>query len=251
MPDGKGRYENEHLFPVLEQVNGSQGSDEKDMIQCAGTQDMLPAGDKIKPGIMHTYPSIVSVGNPLDLPNIRNIASKLKPVVEMKALLYKCFLLIVCAAPAINASSPHPIYVSVTEITHNPQSKSLEISCRLFTDDLEKALRKLNPGRIDLLNASIHKEMEPRVSRYIKDHLQLEADGKQQVLSFLGYEQQEDAIAAYFEVVNLPAVKKISIYNNLLYEYQPQQMGIIHATVNGERKSHRLLNPESKVVMEW
>ena len=169
----------------------------------------------------------------------------------MTVLLYKCLFLLFCSAPPITVSPSHPIYVSVTEITHNPQSKSLEISCRLFTDDLEKALRRLYPGRIDLLNASLRKEMESKLSRYIKDHLQIDADGKPQALSFLGYEQQEEAIAAYFEVINLPSVKKLSIYNNLLYEYQPQQMGIIHATVNGERKSHRLLNPDDHVLMKW
>ena len=29
----------------------------------------------------------------------------------------------------------HPIYVSVTEIEHNAAEKTLEISCRIFTDD--------------------------------------------------------------------------------------------------------------------
>ena len=30
----------------------------------------------------------------------------------------------------------HPIFVSVTEIEHNNKDKTLEISCKIFTDDL-------------------------------------------------------------------------------------------------------------------
>jgi hypothetical protein len=36
------------------------------------------------------------------------------------------------------------------------------------------------------------------------------------------------------------------VINDLLYEYLPQQMEIMHVTVNGERKSSRLNNPDSK-----
>ena len=141
--------------------------------------------------------------------------------------------------------------MSVTEIEYNPGEKSLEISCRLFTDDFEKTLRMHHTGKIDLLNASLKKQMEALVSGYILEHLQLEADGKKLKPQFLGFEQQEEAIASYFQVSALPAPKKIQIVNNLLYEYQAQQMGIIHVMINGERKSHRLNNPDARVVMEW
>lgn len=170
----------------------------------------------------------------------------------MIALLYKyCLWMALLAASPAPSGTVHPIYVSVTEIEYNPAEKTLEISCRIFTDDFEKTLRKYHPGKIDLLNAALKKQMEPLVSGYIGEHLQLEADGKKCTLVFLGYEQQEEAIAAYFQVSKLPVPKKLQIFNNLLYEYQPQQMGIIHATINGERKSQRLNNPETGVVMEW
>ena len=36
----------------------------------------------------------------------------------------------------------HPFYVSVTEINHNAADKTLEISCKMFTEDLEEILEK-------------------------------------------------------------------------------------------------------------
>ncbi|MBL0254605.1 MAG: hypothetical protein IPQ27_06430 [Chitinophagaceae bacterium] len=69
------------------------------------------------------------------------------------------------------------------------------------------------------------------------------------VLNFLGYEQIEEGIVSYYEVANILKLKKISISNNLLYEYMDQQTGIIHVTVNGKRKSTKLVNPDDKVEM--
>jgi len=36
----------------------------------------------------------------------------------------------------------HPFYVSVTEISHNAKDKIIEISCKIFADDLEMTLTK-------------------------------------------------------------------------------------------------------------
>ena len=88
--------------------------------------------------------------------------------------------------------------------------------------------------------------MNPLVNDYIKKHLVITVDGKTAGLQFLGFEQQEEGIVSFFEVQNIDRVKKLEVVDNILYEYYNQQMGIIHATVNGQRKSSRLNNPDVK-----
>lgn len=41
-----------------------------------------------------------------------------------------------------NKGRLHPFHVSTTEINHNAKDKSLEITCRIFTDDFEAILGK-------------------------------------------------------------------------------------------------------------
>ena len=140
----------------------------------------------------------------------------------------------------------HPIFVSVTEIEHNVAEKTLEISCKIFTDDFETTLRKKYNGKIDLLDEKVKKVMNPIVNDYIQKHLKLVVNGKPVGLQFLGFEQQEEGIVSYFEAKNITQVKKVEVFNDLLFEFMPQQMGIMHVTVNKERKSSRLNNPDSK-----
>ena len=161
----------------------------------------------------------------------------------MASILYK-WLFVFALSGFIGLA--HPIFVSVTEIEHNEKNSSLEISCKIFTDDFETTLRKQYNTKVDLLDARYKSSMNTLVNSYIQKHLLVFADGKPASLQFLGYEQQEEGIVSYYEVKNITSVKKIELINNILYEEKPQQMGIIHVTVKGERKSTKLNNPEEK-----
>jgi len=166
----------------------------------------------------------------------------------MAAILYKWLI----GLALINfISYHHPIFVSVTEIEHNASEKTLEISCKIFTDDFETTLRKNYKGKVDLLDIKYKSSMNPLVSEYIEKHLSIFTDNKQARLQFLGFEQDEESVISYFEVKNIEKVKKIEVVNDILYEEKPQQMEIIHVMVNGERKSSRLNNPDSKVSFQF
>jgi hypothetical protein len=138
----------------------------------------------------------------------------------------------------------HPFFVSVTEIEHNAKEKTLEVSCKIFTDDFEKTLRMHHAERIDLLNPAQKNNMSKFVQGYIQQHLKIAVNDRPVTMQFIGYEQQQEAIISYFEVTGIEKAGKIQVTDNLLYEYSLQQLGIIHAIVNGERKSVRLNNPE-------
>ena len=150
-----------------------------------------------------------------------------------------------------NRSGFHPIYMSVTEIENNPKDKTLEISCKIFTDDFEKTLRKTYTGKVELINPIDKTAMNKLVSEYVQKHLQLKVDGKPVMMEFIGYEQQEEGITSYFQVNNILKVKKLDITDNILYEYKSEQISLLHITVMGNRKSTRLVNPEDKVSLEF
>ena len=142
--------------------------------------------------------------------------------------------------------SHHPIFVSVTEIEHNAKEKTLEISCKIFTDDFETTLRKKYNTKVDLLDTKQKATMNPLVNDYVQKHLSIAVDGKPVTMQFIGFEQDEEGILSFYEVKNIASVKKVDVTDNILYDEKPQQMQIIHVIVNGERKSNRLNNPDTK-----
>lgn len=172
----------------------------------------------------------------------------------MKSSLIKLLVILVFAAMStafISFKRFHPFFVSVTEIQHNAKESTLEISCKIFTDDFEKTLRQNYYTNVDLLNPKDKPEMDKLVTHYVKKHLQINADGKLLKLQFIGYEKEEEAIWSYFQVKDIATIKKIVVNDNLLFEYKKEQINILHVTVNGIRKSTKLDNPESIVSFKW
>ena len=145
----------------------------------------------------------------------------------------------------------HPIYVSVTEIEHNSKDKTLEISCKIITDDFEKALRQQYNTQVDLLNPKEKAAMEKLVSAYVLKHLAVKTDGKPVALQYLGYEQQEEGIVSFYQATNIPSVKKLEVTDNILFEYKKEQISIIHAIVNGNRKSTKLNYPDKETSLSF
>ncbi|MBC7535632.1 MAG: hypothetical protein H7258_08070 [Ferruginibacter sp.] len=163
----------------------------------------------------------------------------------MAAILYKWLSLV--ALWVVSASIvTHPIFVSVTEIEHNSTDRTLEISCKIFTDDFEKVLRQTYHTHVDLSKPQEKKAMSKLVSDYVQKHLKVQVNGKLETMQFQGYEQIEEAIYSYYQVDSIATLKNIAVTDNILYEYQEQQISLLHITVSGNRKSTKLVNPEEK-----
>lgn len=145
----------------------------------------------------------------------------------------------------------HPIYVSMAEIEYNAKARSLEVSCKLFTDDFERALRLDYKTHVDLINPTDKTAMDKLVMDYVLKHFTIYTDGKPVAMKYLGYEHIDEGIFSYFEAENIAEPKTVGIFNTLLYTYHEQQMGLMHITVNGTRKSTKLNNPDSRATVNF
>jgi len=168
----------------------------------------------------------------------------------MAGILYKWFLIASMQLFSVGILH-HPVYVSVSEIDYNAKEKQLEISCKLFTDDFEKALRAAYNTHVDLLDKNYKSAMDKLVNDYIQKHFRIAVNGKAAPLKYIGFEQIEEGIYCYFEGDNITSVKSIGVTNTILYEYKEQQMGLIHCNVNGETKNYKLNNPEATVLFNF
>ena len=176
----------------------------------------------------------------------------------MAILLYKwlwaasCFFLAPSGDMAAAPSAVHPLYISVTEINHNNTDKTLEISCKIFTDDFEKGIAEVLRKKVDLSKPANQDEANKLVSEYVTSHLHLRADNRDLKLDFVGFEKDRDVVWSYFQVsgvANPP--KSIAVKNNILYETYESQINMMHVTVSGKRKSSKVSNPKADVSFDF
>lgn len=153
--------------------------------------------------------------------------------------------LIICAC--IYLWMPHPFYLSVTEIKYNAAHKTTEVACKMFTNDLEDAIKRSSGKKVDLINSTDKTETGRQLSEYITKRLQINFNGKIRTLTYIGYEKEEDAIWTYFEIKNCEEPKIALIENKLLYDYLKEQINIVHLNIGNFKESSKVTNPEAKL----
>jgi len=145
----------------------------------------------------------------------------------------------------------HPLYITVTDINHNAKDKTLEISCKMFTNDFEAVLEKTGHTKVDLSDAKNKAATDKLIADYVGKHLLVKVDGRPVALQFVGSEEEEDGTWSYFQVSNISSVKKIDVSNSLLYDIFNQEINLMHASVGGVKKSTRLDYPVSAASFEF
>ncbi|HWY09983.1 MAG TPA: DUF6702 family protein [Bacteroidia bacterium] len=148
------------------------------------------------------------------------------------------------------AGKPHPFYLSVTDMKYNDKSKSLEIACKMFTNDLETALKKTSNKSVDILNPKNKPEVEKILFDYITKRLSVNLNGKIKNLKFIGYEKEDEVIWTYMEIEKCEKPKQVIIQNSLLYDFLKEQINLVQIEVGDFKKSSKVGNPEKELKFE-
>ncbi|QPH38155.1 DUF6702 family protein [Pedobacter endophyticus] len=144
------------------------------------------------------------------------------------------------------SAGKHPLHVSTTEVNFNARDKTLEVSCRIFSDDFEAVLSKTYKQKTDLSNLAMKAAMDELVKRYLITHLQVMANGQPTKMNYLGFEIDHEATNIYLEVEKIPSLKSLKVTNTILYDMFDDQMSIVHLVKGNVRKSAKILYPDKQ-----
>jgi hypothetical protein len=144
----------------------------------------------------------------------------------------------------------HPFYLGVTDLRYNAKEKALQGTVRLFTNDLEEALKNRLNQPVDLINPKDTAQAEQWLKDYLSAHLSLVVNGKPLPFRLLGYENEQEATWMYIEATACPDPRTLSIRNTLLYTIR-DQMNIIHLEIRDKKKSLKLNNPDAEAVFTF
>src|SRR5438270_3441350 len=125
----------------------------------------------------------------------------------MKASVYSgvvvIFLAVYLFFSPVRVYAYHPFYVSVTEMSLNSKTKSLEISCKMFAEDVEDVLKQNYKLPVDLSNAKLQDQNNKLINDYILKHFSINIASRPATLKFVGFEKENESVYCYFEVLNV------------------------------------------------
>ncbi|MDR7128730.1 hypothetical protein J2X69_001062 [Algoriphagus sp. 4150] len=121
----------------------------------------------------------------------------------------------------------HPFHLSLTEIKWNAQTEHVEISQKIFWDDLEIALSGFHETPIDFLNPHNKEKLSAQIESYLLAQNTIWIEDKAITLHFIGYEVEEDAGWFYLESETVKEPASVKVKNSLLIEDFPDQKNVV------------------------
>lgn len=144
----------------------------------------------------------------------------------------------------------HRYYFSLSEMKVDTQKKSLELSCKLFTDDIEDALLKLNHSKVDLGSSEKNTVVLQQAEKYLHERFKVMINGSPVSLHLLGFEVENDVTWFYLEStlsIKPTGPVRIKISNSLLYDFIADQTNLVHVMLNEKEQTEKQVNPEKEV----
>jgi hypothetical protein len=142
-------------------------------------------------------------------------------------------ILIMAAAVASGPVLYHDFYVSLAEIRYNRDSHRLEISMRIFPDDMDRALEGVAGIKSHLVTELEIPGADSLLQDYLLENFHLEVNGKEIRLAYLGKEPEDDAMWCYLESEMVDTPEEITVRNTILTELFEEQVNIIQTYVGG------------------
>jgi hypothetical protein len=135
----------------------------------------------------------------------------------------------------------HPFHISVLDMEYDEDSKAIEISCRIFLDDLEETLRNYTgEAHLDIMAEASQETVHTALKRYVSEKVKISVNGKEVEMTYLGEEIDGDVMWCYIEVTKVKKLQSIEVENQLLLDIFDDQMNLVHMKAFGSTKSLKL-----------
>ena len=159
--------------------------------------------------------------------------------------------LLILLLPLLAFTVAHKFYISVTNVGYSEKDEAIQITTRIFLDDMNTVLK----ARYDI-NSKLGTEKESDVDReylekYLRTKFLVEVDGKPREYIILGKKYDTDMVICYLEVpkIELSKVSSIAIQNEILMDIYDEQQNVVHIKIDGKKKSFVLLKSDTKGML--
>jgi hypothetical protein len=130
-------------------------------------------------------------------------------------------------------------------MVHNKEDSTLEITLKMFADDLEVALLAYDqedtlwrgqPDRDVLANG-----VEP----YLEEQFAVWINRQKRLVRFLGMELDVDVLWCFMEIADVVDLQSVRVFNAVIMDHYDDQVNLVHLESDGEIRSIQLQKDNS------
>ena len=157
-----------------------------------------------------------------------------------------CGLLII----GLSSFSIHKFYVSLYQVDYAREKKMLQITSRIFIDDLNNAIDKKYGKKIQLGSENETDADLLLFKKYFNEKFTIKVNGQLKPVQFLSKEMEGDVLICYFKIKDIYKIESLEIYNAVITEGNSEQQNIMHFSILGVKNTLLFTESSPKGVIK-
>ena len=161
------------------------------------------------------------------------------------------FLILFLSLFLLSMTAVHKFYVSVTNIRYSETEETLQITTRIFIDDLEAVLLERYGVKTSLATEAEVDNANAYIEKYLNRKMVFKVNGEHIPYTYLGKEYETDIAVCYLElpVGPLTEVSTLEIQNDVLTDMFEEQQNVVHFRIADKRTSFVLIRESNKGML--
>lgn len=166
----------------------------------------------------------------------------MKKIIQNSAFVLLFFML--------TSLSAHKFYVAIYQINHAKEKKMLQITARLFIDDINEAIEKKYNKKSFLASNKETPEQVELLKKYLSEKFIIKVNNQQKSMIFVSKETEDNVLICYLKILDVAKISSIEVENSIIMENHFDQQNIIQANFNGSKHSLLLTSESFKGMLK-
>lgn len=166
----------------------------------------------------------------------------MKKIIQNSVFLGLFFLL--------TSMSAHKFYVAIYQINHAKEKKMVQITARLFIDDINEAIEKKYNKKSYLASEKETPEHVELLKKYLSEKFIIKVNNQPKSLIFVSKETEDNVLICYLKIIDVAKITSLEVENSIIMENHFDQQNIIQANFNGSKHSLLLTSENCKGMLK-
>jgi hypothetical protein len=168
----------------------------------------------------------------------------------MKNKLVYCLLAVLFVLSS--AFTFHKFYVGVFQVNYAAEKKMLQITSRIFIDDLNNAMEKKYHKKTFVGTSKETQADIDLLKKYLSENFLIKVNGQSKAITFLSKEvEADDVLVCYSRIKNVEKFKTLEISNTILVDWNAEQQNITHISAFDAKRSVLFTESSRKEVLKY
>lgn len=151
---------------------------------------------------------------------------------------------------ALTSFTVHKFYIAIYQVNFISEKKRIEITSRIFVDDLNAALEKRFKVKTHIGEDTESGDDILKMNQYLLEHFKIKVNGVPKSIVFISKEMENNVVIGLYKISDISNIKSLSVENTSLMEVYSDQQNIIQTNFNGKKQSLLLTSDSPSGVLK-